>query len=332
MTRLAPLALLTTLLGLAPADASAERPLAIRGMALGSYSDIRQAKLEEKLDEVKSLGATHVSLVVSWSTPDVRSTSIAPRKGSTTPDPVLERMIKAAHARGLKVFLFPILDVRRRKPLEWRGTMKPKSWDEWWRAYHRFMGHYARIAARTGVEMLCVGSELVTTETMRERWSTLIGEVRRLYRGKLVYSANWDHYQPVCFWDLVDIAGLTAYYQLTKNKQAAEKEMTTAWMAVRKKLVQWSRKIKKPFLFTEVGYPSMDGCAVQPWDYTLDAPVDLEEQRRAFSAFVNAWNGTRELLGVIFWDWYGDGGPKDTRYTPRGKPAARVIQRWFQGR
>jgi hypothetical protein len=75
----------------------------------------------------------------------------------------------------------------------------------------------------------------------------------------------------------------------------------------------------------------MDGAAVHPWDYTLSAPPDLEEQRRAFSAFVKVWSEVSRLAGVFFWDWYGAGGPTDTRYTPRGKPAAGVIRRWYRG-
>lgn len=318
---------------LAPQTASSRRkppsPTVIRGMALGSYSDIGRAKLEQKLAELKALGASHVSVVVSWSTPDVRSTVIAPRTGSTTPDPVLLRMIRRAHALKLKVFLFPILDVQKRKPLEWRGTIKPPSWDDWWRSYTRFILHYAGIAARTRAEMFCVGSELVSTEKMRERWKTLIRRVRATYAGSLVYSANWDHYEPPVFWDLVDVVGLTAYYQLTGDKQAPEEEMLVAWKKVRRKLVAWSKRIRRPFLFTEVGYPSMDGCAVHPWDYTLSSPPDPEEQRRALSAFVRAWHEVPQLAGVIFWDWYGDGGLRDTRYTPRGKPAEQVIRRWF---
>ena len=83
------------------------------------------------------------------------------------------------------------------------------------------------------------------------------------------------------------------------------------------------------FIFTEVGYPSLDGGAVNPWDYTQVTAVDLEEQRRAFSAFIKSWNGVEQLGGVFFWDWYGKGGAKDRRYTPRGKPAADEIKRWF---
>ncbi|PID38173.1 MAG: hypothetical protein CSA24_01375 [Deltaproteobacteria bacterium] len=301
----------------------------IRGVALGHYTDINPKKLERKLKQVKAVGASHVSLVVQWSTRDVRSTQLAPREQHTTSDKKLELMIARTRAHGMKVVLFPIVDVQIRKPLEWRGVIKPPSWEAWWRSYRRFILHYARIAAQTKVAVFCVGSELVTTEKMRKRWAALIAAVKKVYRGKLLYSANWDHYDPVTFWDLVDYIGLTSYYTLAKRKDADEETMLRSWKGIRDKLVAWARKKKRQLLFTEVGYPSLDGGAVHPWDYTQGTPVDLEEQRRAYRAFVRAWSGVKELSGVVFWDWYGEGGPKDKRYTPYGKPAEQVIKRWF---
>jgi len=238
-------------------------------------------------------------------------------------------MIRQAHDHGFQVFLFPILDVQHRKMQEWRGAIRPPNWDVWWRAYRRFILHYAALAEQGRAEMFCVGSELVTTEGMRDRWRNLVQRVRKVYSGRLVYSANWDHYEPVSFWDLVDVIGLTAYYQIAKTKNAAEPEMLASWAAIRGRLKAWSRKVKRPFLFTEVGYPSLDGCAVAPWDYTVGAPANPEEQRRAYSAFTRAWSGAPELAGVFFWDWFGAGGPKDTLYTPRKKPASALIRAWF---
>lgn len=301
----------------------------IRGMALGHYTDIRLSSLERKLKEVKALGTSHVSLVVQWSTHDVRSSRLAPRKDHTTSDRSLARMIQRAHAHGIKVILFPIVDVQVRKPLEWRGVIKPGSWDDWWKSYRRFVLHYARMAARTNVAVFCVGSELVTTEKMRKRWASLIKTVRGIYKGKLLYSSNWDHYDPVVFWDLVDYVGLTAYYTLAEKKDAPESTMYRSWLRIRDKLVAWARQKKRKLLFTEVGYPSLDGGAVHPWDYTQGTAADPEEQRRAFRAFARAWTNVPELQGVVFWDWYGKGGKGDTTYTPRHKPAEGVIRRWF---
>ncbi len=333
-----PIRTVALLLALLPSPAHGRPPSVghgggfVRGMALGMYSGMPQ-DLDRKLREVRALGVSHVSLVVSWSMDTVRSTTIAPRKGWATPDDVLVKMIRRSKAMGLEVFLFPIIEVHQRSMGQWRGTIKPPSWDTWWRQYTRFIMHYARISARSGVAIYSVGSELVSTEHDRKRWSALIGQVRSVYTGKLAYSANWDHYSPVRFWDLVDVTGLTAYYKIAEGNYATEEWMTLQWKKIRKDMSRWSRRVsRRPFIFTEVGYPSRDGGAVEPWDYTKDTPVDLEEQRRAFAAFVKAWQGSKQLAGVFFWDWYGDGGAKCRRYTPRRKPASRVIRRWFQAK
>jgi hypothetical protein len=60
--------------------------------------------------------------------------------------------------------------------------------------------------------------------------------------------------------------------------------------------------------------------------------VDLEEQRRAYVAFREAWREQPAVEGAFFWIWSGDGGPKDDRYTPRGKPAEDALRAWFRGR
>jgi hypothetical protein len=271
-------------------------------------------------------------VVVSWSTPDVRSHTIAPREHHTTSDAKLGFMIERSRRRGLRVLLFPLLDVRKRKPLEWRGTIRPSDWDLWWKQYERFILHYAKLAARHGASIFCIGSELVSTEEMRQRWVALARRVRAHYRGKLLYSANWDHYEPVSFWDAVDLVGLTAYYRLSSSRSATEAQMRATWNGIRAKLVRWSQRVGRRLVFTEVGYPSLDGGAVDPWDYTQRTRLDLEEQRRAYAAFVGAWSNTPELAGVFFWDWYGAGGRQDTHYTPRKKPAEAVLRRWFLGR
>jgi hypothetical protein len=319
------------LAGIAEAEPAA-RPRALpflRGVSLGEHSNIDDTTLTNKLNELRWLGASHATIVISWSTPDVTSTTIAPRPGATTPDPVLERMIRRARALGLKVFLFPILDVQNRKAQEWRGALRPKDWEAWWQSYRRFILHYAALSRRAGVELFAVGSELVTTEGMTLRWKLLIESVRKTYRGKLVYSANWDHYAPVTFWNLVDVVGLTAYYKVADRVGASEAEMASAWRGIRAKLLAWSRKIRRPFIFTEVGYPSLTGCAIYPWDYTRQTAVNLEEQRRAYATFIQTWRGVKELQGVFFWDWYGDGGQGDRSYTPRGKPAEKLVREWY---
>jgi len=270
-----------------------------------------------------------VALVIHWQQHDDRSDRVAPGK-LTISDAVLAALIRHAHRRGLAVLLFPILHLEVLQMGHWRGTLQPRHRNRWWLSYERFILHYARIARRHKVAALLVGSELGTTELWRARWYHLVGRVRRVYSGKLVYRANWDHFDKVSFWRRIDYLGVTGYFELSRNANAGVAELSAAWRRARAALLAFAAKHKKPLWITEVGYPSVDGAATQPWNYARPGKVDVEEQRRCYAAFVTAWSNTPGLAGVFFWNWNGAGGKRDRSYTPRGKPAEAILRRWFR--
>lgn len=286
---------------------------------------------ERRLEEITTLGATHVALTVSWSQRSVRSNGIAPRDDVTVDDEQLRAAVRRARELGLEVIVFPLLDVRQRSEGYWRGTIDPDDVDTWWKSYEGFILHYASIAGQEHAAAFVVGSELASTEAWRDRWHHLIAAVEDRFDGTVIYSANWDHYDQVSFWRRVDAIGVSAYFALSGSAEASEAELTEAWRKHRAELEELAASTGKPLWITEVGYPSLDGAATAPWDYTRDAEVDLEEQRRCYEAFVRAWDGADTLAGTIFWNWWGDGGSTDRSYTPRGKPAAAVLQDWYGG-
>ena len=284
------------------------------------------ARATAALDELAGWGATDVALVVAWGQADVQATAIAPT-ASTTPDEVVRAVIRAAADRGVRVLVFPILTLDKLGVGEWRGTVRPDDVDAWWSDYERFILHYARLAADEGADALSVGSELGSTETWRDRWFHLVSRVEKVFTGALTYSANWDHYQHVSFWQRLDWIGVNAYFELTTDADATEAELIAGWTPHRDALLAFAAEHDRPLVLTEVGYPSVDGGAVSPWDYTRRAAVDLEEQRRAFAALAAAWHDTA-LAGAYVWEW-GDGGAEDRGYAPRGKPAECVLRAWW---
>lgn len=307
--------------------------LLIRGVALGLW-DVPADKdatelVRPRLAEIAALGADHVEIVVHWRQKDIHASKLAPDTAVTIPDARLREVLREAARQKLDVLLFPIVDVETRAKGAWRGTLAPKDVDAWWKSYEAFVLHYAAIAAEEEVALYSIGSELGSTEAWRDRWYHLISRVEKIYDGPLVYSANWDHYGEVSFWTRVDYVGINAYHELTTDAAATLKELRAAWVKERDVLVAFAKEQAKPLLITEIGYPSLDGAAVHPWDYTSDAKVDLEEQRRCYQAFADAWAEEPALAGVFFWVWYGEGGKKDRSYTPRGKPAEKVLKAWF---
>lgn len=288
---------------------------------MGLWSD---APVDDALSDLAAAGATDVALVVAWGQADVHASTLAANDGTASDDAV-RAAIRAATARSLRVMIFPIVALDETGPGAWRGTLDPDDVDAWWKAYERFILHYAAIAADEGAAALSVGSELGSTEAWRDRWFHLISKVEKVFGGELGYSANWDHYDGPSFWSRLDWIGVTGYFELTQDRDASAAALAAAWEGPRDALLSYAADAGKPLVLTEVGYPSVDGGAVTPWDYTRAGDVDLDEQRRAFAAFAAAWDG-RDLHGVYVWEW---SGTDDRGYTPRGKPAACVLEQWW---
>ncbi|MCB9539199.1 MAG: hypothetical protein H6704_23505 [Myxococcales bacterium] len=307
-------------------------PPAVRGVAIAPhYEGTRSpAQVTRMVDEIADLGANTLQVVVQWGQETIESTAIAPYRWGTD-DAEVRRVLRHAKARGLKALVFPIVRLKVQGPGQWRGKLKPADRAAWWAAYRAFVLHYAKLAADEGAAMLSVGSELGTMEADEVEWRRLVRDVRRVFDGKLTYSANWDHFTHVGFWDALDYVGLNAYHPITTRNDASEDELRRSWTLIRQQLERWLDFVDRPLLFTEVGYPSVDGGAVRPYAHAAKGPVDLEEQRRAWQAFVDAWRGHPRLAGVFVWIWSGAGGASDIGYMPKGKPAEDVLRRYFGG-
>lgn len=289
------------------------------------------------IPEVADLGADTVLFVVhGWQEHggsldlhiDARKTANAEQLG---------RLCDLATAEGLRIILMPIVLLEQPRNNEWRGKIIPEGhdWDGWFRRYTRFIVHFARMAERHKVELLMVGSELVKSESYTDRWLAVIEEVRQNYRGKLGYSANWDHYQPtkIGFWPELDCVGMTTYYELADGPNPAREEVDANWSALKGEILDFQRAVKKPIVFTEVGWCSQEGAAHEGWNYYANqkaTEAGRKEQALLYESFIKAWSDEPAIGGIIWWEWDATpGGEADFNYTPRGKPAEKILREWF---
>lgn len=300
-----------------------------KGMVLGIFSKTEPDYFRRNLSEMRELGVDSVSFIVPRVQKDIRSIGFREDPWVTPDKQALRAAIREAHRLGMRVFLMPIVYLDDLKDGEWRGTIRPGSWDAWFAAYERMILEYAALAAEEQVEYFSVGSELCSTEKMEARWTRIIRAVRRVYAGQITYSANWDHLDPVSFGRHLDFLGMNAYYEVGKGGSGVP-EMAVRWREIQKGIRSWkAANGGKPLVITEIGYPSRAGAGVDPWNYLGEGDPDPEEQRKCFQAFVEAWKGETMLAGVYIYLWWGEGGPEDRDYTPRGKPAQEVIRGWY---
>jgi hypothetical protein len=302
-----------------------------RGVALGLFAEDVGFSYGPLLAEIVALGATHVALIVPLYQTDGGSHDLGLH---TRLSPTMERIaeaIRAARRDGLEVTLFPIVRLSAPRAGEWRGTLAPRDEAAWFARYGDLLGQLASLASVTGASRLVIGSELSSLDGKLDRWRPVVEGVRGVFGGKLVYSANWDHYRDARLFDLVDEEGITGYFNLRDAKAPADDvTLEAGWRRVRAELEAWRVGREHPLVFTELGYRSRAGATATPWDEGSHGTPDLEEQRRGFAAFRRAWTGALDLAGVYIWNWYGWGGPGTTGYTPRGKPAETEVRELLQ--
>src|SRR5262245_44180509 len=106
-----------------------------KGMVLGVFSKSDPEYFRKNLAELQRLGVDSISLIVPKVQKDIRSVGFYDDKWITPSEESLRLAIREAHRLRMRVFLMPIVYLEELKEGEWRGTIRPGSWDDWFSAY-----------------------------------------------------------------------------------------------------------------------------------------------------------------------------------------------------
>ena len=289
----------------------------------------------ESLQVLKDLGVNWISITPYGFQRTPEDTAIrwsGSRFGET--DDRLRAVAAQAHELGIKVMLKPHLWLR---PPNWVGMIEHHSeeaWKAWFEAYRELILHYAALAQDVAMDALCIGNEMTETTGREREWRDLIAEIRETFDGTLTYGANFDEVYDVPFWDALDFIGVSAYYPLASGRAPDREALVAAWQPLITSLENLSIKWSKPIVFTELGYRSSDFAPEHPWQVDR-AAVNLRVQADAYAAFFEAVWPQPWFGGVYWWKWFSfpdDGGPTDNDFTPRNKPAERVLGRYYTRR
>ncbi|MCC7193318.1 MAG: hypothetical protein IT444_11100 [Phycisphaeraceae bacterium] len=331
-----------------PSAATSPPAQLMLGFALNLHHTDNIDAYLQAVDEISALGFNTVELLTPMFQANGASESmrivVGPGKSPARKDIV--KVLKYARAKGLTTVLMPMVLFENPRGNEWRGKIQPEHWDRWWAAYQKNIDYFLDIANESDVSVFSVGSELLSTEKQLDRWETLIAQARHRFKGRLSYSTNWDHYQKPTFWKHLDMIGISCYWDMTrgaKENPPSDQSLALRWEGVRKEVLAFAEAQGKPVFFTEIGYPSLPWGLKDPWNYVASdsEKSDAAVQARGYQAFLAAWDdllrtspNPQRFTGVCFykWDVYMSGGPTDTGYGIRGKPAYDLVKRWLQTR
>jgi hypothetical protein len=243
-----------------------------------------------------------VTLFVVWMQDGADSTSVKPGEKTARTKSVV-RAIRAARSVGIKVVLRPYID---RLDNGWRGEIHPRSLEAWFSSYSRFVLDWARIAQREHALGFVIGSEMASLSGEAGLWSELARRVRQRFRGFITYQANWDEAEKVTWWDAVDAISISAYYPLTTKLDDTTEDLVRGWRVGGKaswfeRIAALARRVRRPVLFGEIGYRTVSGTAMRPWDAGPIGRRSTLAQVRAYEAALRVWYRVPWFRGFQWW-------------------------------
>lgn len=285
---------------------------------------------EHSMHEMKELGVNWVAIALSAVQENAQSTVIPFREAPTVTDEETLWAIRKAKALGMKVCLKPVVNVGNGT---WRAHISffhqdvpgEPSWSQWFASYEEFILHYAKIAEQEGCEMLCIGCEMVQTDSRETEWRALIAKVRAVFSGLVTY--NCDKYQEdrLTWWDAVDIMSSSGYYPINEWEFHLDRIENT--------LSRWN----KPFFFMEGGCPSREGSSHKPNDWSLPGGPSEEEQAAYYRTMFDACSRREWMQGYMLWDWPAklyslEEAASNDDYCMYGKKAAPIVRDYYTSR
>ena len=250
--------------------------------------------------------------------------------------------VKTIRQQGYKVFIKPHIWLRKPTDGKWRSQItfdNDADWNKWQNDYRDFILRYAMLSEQAGAEMFCIGTELSEVTIQKpEFWRKLIRDIRKIYSGSITYGANWyKEYEDITFWDDLDFIGVQAYFPLTENESPSLEQIEKGWQKYLPDLENLAIRFDKKILFTELGYRSTMKGASEPWLWIEkscndDKHYSPETQALSYEAFFNQVWPKEWFGGVHLWklkDFKPIEGRIDLNFTPRGKPASKIIANRF---
>jgi hypothetical protein len=312
-----------------PADSS---ELLVRGITLADWTatGYESPSARESIEKFSTMGVNMVTLLVTVYQSDVNASEfrVDPERTPTQ----FSVADAAARARSLN----PPLRVALKIHIDvddgsWRGWIAPGDPGRWFDQYEAFIVGWARQAQGMAVEQFVFATELAGTLEHESRWREIIAKVREVYSGDLVYAASWDEAAMVPFWHEVDFAGVNFYAPVSGRLETNRVDILAAWQPWLSRLRLLHKQTGRPILLTEVGYRSIDGAGMHPYDFERSAAVDYGEQADLYWAALEAVGTTPWIEGIYLWNWLANSAGYDASkdYTPEGKLAeAELFGSW----
>jgi hypothetical protein len=316
-----------------------------RGIVLGMYTGEPDYVYDKEMARIKATGATCVTLQAIYRMDSGHSNEVHRHPTSSPTEAALLENFRIAKRLGLRVMFFPTINLKDEKEnvTFWRGNIAPSDWDAWWKSYTAFNVRLATLAQEGGVEWFSLGTEMASTHPFTDRWCKLAEDVRKVFKGKLTYSVNFDSHDSFEFGKCLDVIGMNTYDPIAKyDDYPTQAQINDAWWWIVAKARTLRARFDRPVMITEVGYPSVAHAHVGPWDFRTDKPTDVPLQDfllKGTFGVLRHWSDGDAVFYYLYGENLGDrnpdgsrkepGGMDDRTYAVWGKPSESTLKAYF---
>ncbi len=289
---------------------------------------------QQSLSDIQmQTGAQWIELSLLFSQATASSTTV--RTTQSTPlVSSFEAGVRAAHAKGLHVFVVPLMGVDEKGG--WAGIIHPSSQDQeqaWFDSYWNTYKPYVEAAARAGADQIAIATECswLQENAPVSMWNQLIERIHGVFAGTLTYDMNWQPIdQPIPDWfsnQNISMLGMSSYIPLTNvSTRIDPKDMVSLWKdKVQSVLDKISMRTGKQVLISEIGYRNSSDALYNTWEQDSKTPLDPAEQAGAYEAALTNAIQDQRIAGIFFWGWEDVG-----KFTLKGQSMTNaVLHKWY---
>ena len=315
------------------------------------------------VSEIAEIGANAVQFAPQWFLG--ADGKIQPELGGTPFTAALSNLIAASKTQGLSVSLFPQVGPTDALVKFWTaGDRSAQWWEDWFASYQTFILNYAQVAADAGVEQLVLGGKAVlpafsggyfldgsvsdVPAAIDDDWISLIGEVRKIFAGDLVWATNAQvSGDPLPgFIAQFDAIYITVDAPLASADLPATSDLIASnfWEVLNAQIYPIHEATGKPIIIA-LGYPStadaVEGCLLIDEACSNDgvflasevsqSPVDLGLQVSIYNTLLPILADQDWVSGISIRGYNPVVSVMDGSSSIAGKPARDVIWYWFAG-
>jgi hypothetical protein len=275
--------------------------LVLTGYGLTSY---KLARVEAYLEELTRLNANTASFLYTCYTQDKNSSIV---DCGSYDSPGLEELSDAiglAKRAGFIVNLRVYIDISAGG---WRCHWNPMNKKEAFKNINQTLSHMASFAEKRKIELFIIGAELceLTKKKYTQNWINIIKDIRKLYKGKITYGANWGNvngiieWKEIAFWSHLDYFGIDHYRPIPNMIKTND---ISDYQDIHfKEYITHAKKYQKEIIITELGFPGHENGNLRPFDWTLKGKDDQIKQARYYKKTLSAINRNPEIKGLFVW-------------------------------